>query len=77
MIAHGILEDGHLAGPLFHEEIAALSDKSDTRGVVAAVFEASQPIEQDGSGVSRSRVADDSAHKQSSGLVTTAPGEGG
>ena len=73
LTTQGFAEDSDLAGPLLHEKVAALGYQSYARGVVASILQASQPIEQDWTGVSRSRIADDSAHKQSSGLVTTAP----
>ena len=54
-------EVGHPALRLADLE-AAPGDDRDTRGVVAAVLQASQPLEEDRGGVLRADVADDAAH---------------
>ncbi len=63
-VADGVLQHGHLAGSLLDEQVAGLSHEGDAGGVVAAVLEPPQPIEENGAGFSRSGVSDDSAHAQ-------------
>ena len=57
-------EFAHLAGPLAqgHVRLAGRHD-GDARGVVAPVFEALQPLEQDGRYVAVGDGADDAAHQ--------------
>ena len=53
---------GQLAGALLHEQLAGRGDQGDARGVVAAVLQAGQAVEQDGRRVTRSDVSDDATH---------------
>ncbi len=55
-------EVGQLAGALLDEHVALAGHQRDARGVVAAVLEAAQALEQDGTGVARADVAHDSTH---------------
>jgi len=61
-IRDGRLEIDQLAGLLLHEQLAVFADQRDARGVVAAVFEPCQALDQDGSGLAGTGVADDAAH---------------
>jgi hypothetical protein len=58
----GIPEHRDLPRTLLHEQIAVIRDESDARGVVAAVLEATEPIQQDGPGRSGSGISNDAAH---------------
>ena len=72
-----VLQDRHLARALLNEEVTGVGDKSDAGGVVAPVFEPPESVEQDGPGLSRPRVSNDSAHMSISRSSDHAPGEGG
>ena len=56
------LQVGELAGPLLDEHLARLVHEGDPGGVVAAVLEAPQALDEDGASLAGTRVADDSAH---------------
>src|SRR5207249_5627252 len=45
-----------------YEELAVGRDEGDAGRVVAAIFEARQPLEQDGGRVARANVPDDATH---------------
>ena len=53
---------GDLARALLDEEVALGRDERDAGGVVAAVLEAREPVEEDRSGVPEPDIADDAAH---------------
>ena len=52
-----------LAGPLLDEQVTFLIDEGDTGRVVAAVFEATESLEENRAGLAGPRVADDAAHR--------------
>ena len=51
-----------LACPLLDEDVALLGEHRDARGVIAAVLESAESLEQDRGGVARPHVPDDAAH---------------
>jgi len=65
----GVRQNGDLAGPLLHEQVAVLGHEGDAGGVVAAILQTAETVQQDGSGIARPGVSDNSAHVTCSGLV--------
>ena len=63
-----LFEVAQLAGRAANLELAFLGDDRDARGVVAAIFEFAQPLDDDGDDLFRADVADNSAH--AAGLLT-------
>src|SRR5207245_6028282 len=59
--AQALLEIAQLAGAAHHLDGAAVDDR-DAGGVVAAVLEAAEAVEEDAADLLRTDVADDSAH---------------
>ncbi len=62
-IGQGRLEVGQLAGSLLHEEVAGVIDERDAGRIVAAIFEALEALDEDGSRLPGTRVPDDAAHR--------------
>ena len=56
------LEIDQLAGPLLDEQVAGVVDERDPGRIVAAVFEALEPFDEDGARLPRTGVPDDAAH---------------
>ena len=55
---------GELAGLLLDEQVPTVVDERDARRVVAAVLEAGQSLDEDGTRLPGSRVAHDAAHQR-------------
>src|SRR5579862_1994351 len=56
-----VLEVGELADPLAAKDPAAVDD-GNSRGIVAAILEPAQPVQQDGHDVTRPHIPDNSTH---------------
>jgi hypothetical protein len=56
------LEIGQLAGPLLDEQVPTVIDERDPGRIVAAVFQAPEPLDENGARLSGPRVSNDAAH---------------
>ena len=61
-IGDGRLEVREFPGALLHEQIARIVDQRDAGRIVASVFEAPQPFDEDRPRLAGTRIADDAAH---------------
>src|SRR5580704_5955417 len=62
IVANGLLEIWQFAGGAANLHMAVLADHGDACGVVSAVFQASQPVQDQGYNFLRANVSDDAAH---------------
>ena len=63
-MADGFFEIAELAGGAAELELAFGCDDGDARGIIAAVFEAAQAVEDEGDDFLMADVSDDAAHSQ-------------
>ena len=62
MLADGLLEIGQFARGAAQFQLAVFADHGDARGIVAAIFEAPEPVEDQGHNFLRADISDYAAH---------------
>ena len=62
VLADGLLEIGQLAGGAANLQMAVFADHGDAGGIVASIFEAPKPVQDEGYNLLRADIADYAAH---------------